>query len=266
MPQHCVQHGPQLKAVATRPAYLRLEQPPEIVLVEEPVLCQLRSIECRETSASEVGLAKPLLHGRAEPLLASIDQIVIDVWLRRLLQDPLADPVPQLVGRRQPRGEIDNVMVEKRDPRFHGMRHRELVDSHQQVLWKAELHLEIRDLLKDVRLTQMAVERAEVVFDDIVTVERGQRFGEQAVDRAIDRLHERVPAWRETIAHLAPPADSPAPEQLLSRLGAPLDFEIFAAETGCARLQRRQPPAPAVHAVSSRAVDRFVLLSIVLAP
>src|SRR5437773_796813 len=131
---------------------------------------------------------------------------------------------------------------------------------------KAQLHLQIRDLLKHARFAQMAVERTDVVADDGMTVELRERFRQQAFDRTGNRLAERIPTGSEAIAHLSPPAHRAAPEELLPCLRPALDFEILAAETRRARLQCRQPPPPTVRAVSRRAVDRFILPSIVLAP
>src|SRR5260221_3521411 len=100
VPQHGVQHRPEMKTVAATAGNLSLQQIDEIVVVEETLLADRRAIERRQTAGAEVPFAEPLLHRRAEPLLAAIDQVVINVRLGRLLQQVLPDTVTKLVRRR----------------------------------------------------------------------------------------------------------------------------------------------------------------------
>src|SRR5262249_12675779 len=73
VPQHGIHDGPQLKAGAGAPGDLIVEQASEVRRVEVPFGAQGRSLERRAASRAEIGLAEPLVHRRAEPLLAPVD-------------------------------------------------------------------------------------------------------------------------------------------------------------------------------------------------
>src|SRR5258706_7775559 len=101
VPQHGVQDRPQMETVAAAARDLPLQQIDEVLVVQETLLPDGRSVERRQTPRAEIPFAEPLLHRRAESLLAAIDQVVIDVGLGRLLQQILPDAVTELVRRRQ---------------------------------------------------------------------------------------------------------------------------------------------------------------------
>ena len=104
----------------------------------KPFGAQRRALECGQAARAEVAFAEPLLHRRAEALLAAVDHVVVEIRLGGLLQHALADAVAQLVGRRQPRREVDDVVIEERHACLDRMRHGQLVDAHQQMLRTGE--------------------------------------------------------------------------------------------------------------------------------
>ena len=75
-------------------------------------------------------------------------------------------------------------MIEERHARFDRVRHRQLVDAHQQVLGQPQLHFDVRHFLQHLGLDQSSCQIADVVADDGVAVERAMAVGKQTWNRA----------------------------------------------------------------------------------
>src|SRR5262249_36777540 len=145
--------------------------------------------------------------------------------------------------RWNPRREVDDVVIEKRHPRFDRVGHRQLVHAHQQMLGKAQLHLHVRDLLEKRWLVEPAVEPPEVLANDGVAVEHAMTVRYQSFNRTVDRVAERRRVGCKPPPALTPPADRSSPEQLLAARGAVLHLERLARDRS-ARLPHRRTDAP----------------------
>src|ERR1041384_5991458 len=106
VPQHRIHHGPELETVAAAAFDLVLQQRREVLVVEQLFSPDRRAVERPQAAFAEVALAKPFLHRRAETLLASIDEILVDVLRGDCLDDAFPHAVAKLVAAWQPPREI----------------------------------------------------------------------------------------------------------------------------------------------------------------